>query len=90
MKKVRKSTQFKKDFKRIMHDSRKVEELLKVVCMLAKGETLPNEMKPHTLTGKYKNYMECHIGPDYLLIWYDKITDTIELVRLGSHSELFK
>lgn len=47
-------------------------------------------MKPHTLTGKYKNYMECHIGPDYLLIWYDKITDTIELVRLGSHSELFR
>ena len=90
MKKVRKSSQFKKDFKRIQNNPQKVAALLEVVTKLANGEILPKKMNPHTLSGQYKDYMECHIGPDYLLIWYDKIADTIELVRLGSHSELFK
>jgi mRNA interferase YafQ len=42
------------------------------------------------LLGEYKGCMECHIEGDFLLIWIDEETDTIELVRLGSHSELFK
>ena len=37
----------------------------------------------------WKNYMECHVGEDYLLIWYDKEDNVIKLVRLGYHSELF-
>ena len=90
MKKVLKTSQFKKDFKRIQHDRQKVADLLSVVTKLANGEVLPKEMRPHVLSGEYKNYMECHIGSDYLLIWYDKIEDAIKLVRLGSHSELFK
>lgn len=90
MKKVLKTHQFKKDFKRIQHDRQKVAELMSVVMRLANGEVLPKEMRPHGLSGEYKDYMECHIGTDYLLIWYDKIEDAIKLVRLGSHSELFK
>jgi len=90
MKKVTKSTQFKKDFKRIIHDKEKVQSLFDTVQKLANGETLPPEMKPHQLSGNYKNHMECHIGSDYLLIWFDKVTDEIKLVRLGTHSELFK
>lgn len=39
--------------------------------------------------GNWKNYMECYVGEDYLLIWYDKDDYVIKLVRLGSHSELF-
>lgn len=42
------------------------------------------------LTGQYNGCMECHVGNDYLLIWIDEDSDTIGLVRLGSHSELFK
>ena len=46
--------------------------------------------KPHPLEGDYNDCMECHIQSDYLLIWYDKEKDVIKLIRLGSHSELFK
>ena len=89
IKEIRKTTQFKKDFKRISKDIKKVEALLEIVRMLAEGKVLPKENKPHPLGGDYKNHMECHIGDDYLLIWYDKEKDIIKLVRLGSHSELF-
>ena len=89
MKEIRKTTQFKKDFKRISKDIKKVEALLEIVRMLAEGKVLPKENKPHPLGGDYINHMECHIGDDYLLIWYDKEKDIIKLVRLGSHSELF-
>ena len=57
--------------------------------MLAKGEELPEQMRPHMLTGNYRGCMECHIMGDFLLIWLDEVNDVIELVRLGSHSELF-
>ncbi|MDD5862892.1 MAG: type II toxin-antitoxin system YafQ family toxin [Prevotellaceae bacterium] len=89
MKIVKKSTQFKKDFKRVQHDRKKVAELYEIVNQLALGESIPKENKPHSLHGNYENYMECHIEDDFLLIWYDKIKDCIELVRLGKHSELF-
>ena len=42
------------------------------------------------LQGKYKGCLECHIEGDFLLIWIDEERDIIELVRLGSHSELFE
>lgn len=89
MKKVRKTTQFKKDFKRYKNNLERVKSLYEVVRMLANGETLPPKYNPHHLQGNYKNHLECHIEDDYLLIWYDKDADVIKLVRLGSHSELF-
>ena len=46
-------------------------------------------MKPHKLHGIYEGCMECHIEDDYLLIWIDETTDTIKLLRLGTHHELF-
>ena len=51
---------------------------------------IPEAYRPHMLHGEYKGCMECHIEGDFLLIWIDEETETIELVRLGSHSELFK
>ena len=50
---------------------------------------IPEEYNPHPLKGNWKNFMECHVKNDTLLIWFDKENDKIELVRLGSHSELF-
>lgn len=89
MKEIRKTSQFKKDFKRFSKDLNKVNLLYAIVAKLANGENLPAEFNPHQLKGEWKNYMECHVEDDYLLIWYDKDEGIIKLVRLGSHSELF-
>lgn len=89
MKVLRKTSQFKKDFKRFSKDIEKVNTLYEIVGKLVMGEKIPDDYRPHPLKGEWKNYMECHIGDDYLLIWYDKDKDIIKLVRLGSHSELF-
>ena len=89
MKEVRKTTQFKKDYKRFKNDTEFVKILFRLVGFLAEGKTIPEEFIPHSLKGNWKNYMECHVKNDTLLIWYDKEKDIVELVRLGSHSELF-
>ncbi|MDE6277745.1 MAG: type II toxin-antitoxin system YafQ family toxin [Muribaculaceae bacterium] len=57
--------------------------------MLQNEQAIPEENRPHNLTGNYACYMECHIAGDFLLIWFDPDTDEISLVRLGSHAELF-
>lgn len=51
---------------------------------------LPEKYKPHKLVGDYAGFMECHIENDLLLIWLDPEENIIKLVRLGTHSELFK
>lgn len=89
MKEIRKTSQFKKDFKRFAKDIEKVKTLMSIVEKLERGESIPDEFYPHPLKGEWKNYMECHIDDDYLLIWYDKEDNIVKLVRLGSHSELF-
>ncbi len=90
MKKIRKTSQFKKDFKRFKNNTKLLEKLVQIVRLLAEGKEIPNEFSPHPLKGNWKDFMECHIESDTLLIWYDKEKDLIELVRLGSHSELFE
>ena len=89
MKKVFPSRQYKKDYKRYRHQPDKIAALAKVIDMLANELPIPAEYKPHILYGDYKGCMECHIQGDYLLIWQDEELGIIELVRLGSHSELF-
>ena len=86
---VKPTTCFKKDFKRYRHDTVKIKMLAEIVKLLEHGEEIPSRFKPHALTGDYRGCMECHIGPDFLLIWHDESSDVIYLVRLGSHSELF-
>ena len=88
MKEIRKTSQFKKDYKRFKNDKEFVETLMGIVKLLAEGNQIPEEYNPHPLKGNWKNYMECHIENDTLLIWFDKNNNAIELVRLGSHSEL--
>lgn len=89
MKVLHYSTQYKKDFKRYRNNLPKLEKLLEVLRLLERGEALPQHYKPNWLTGNYKDCMECHIEGDFLLIWFDGEHETIELLRLGSHSELF-
>ena len=83
------SGQFKKDYKRYKKNQKKIEALKVVLKMLQDEQPIPSEYKPHMLLGQYKGCMECHIQGDFLLIWFDKERNIIELVRLGSHSELF-
>lgn len=89
MKKLKPSTQYKKDLKRIRNNPKKAEALLKVLRFLEQEIEIPNEYNPHPLTGDYIGCMKCHIQGDFLLIWIDEETNEIDLVRLGSHSELF-
>lgn len=86
------SKQYRKTFKRLHHGGRfDVGELEKVLTLLAAGDTFPVRYANHQLKGKYSDCFECHIKSDLLLIY--KIDDTskkIALVKLGSHSELFR
>lgn len=89
MKKLFLSGQYKKDYKRFRKNPKKMDALRDVLEMLRNEQPIPAEYKPHLLHGDYKGCMECHIQGDYLLVWFDPETDIIELVRLGTHSELF-
>lgn len=82
--------QFKKDLKKIQNNPKKIAHLKTVLTLLQEKGELPDEFYPHKLAGDYKGFMECHVESDLLLIWLDDIEQVIKLVRLGSHSELFK
>lgn len=90
MKEIRYTSQYKKDLKRYLNQPKKLAELRKVVEMLKEEKPLPEKYREHGLKGEYSGCRECHIEGDFLLIWYDEINDVIALLRLGSHSELFK
>lgn len=89
MRKLKQTSQFKKDLKRIQNNPKKVTSLQTVLELLQTTGTVPQEYKPHLLIGDYKGYMECHVENDLLLIWFDESKELIKLIRLGTHSELF-
>lgn len=87
---VKFTSQFKKDFKLAMRRGLKTELLEEVIASLAMGETLPTKNRDHALTGNWIGYRECHILPDWLLIY--RIEDEVlvlTLSRTGTHSNLF-
>ena len=88
---VRFTNQYKKDLKLAKKQGKDIEKMYDVVEKLAKGETLEAKYRDHSLTGNLKGLRECHIEPDWLLV-YEIIDDVLVLMlnRLGSHSELFK
>ena len=83
---VKFTTQFKKDLKLAKKQNKNTDKLFAVIEKLANGE----QYRDHDLTGNYKGCRECHIEPDWLLV-YEIIDDVLVLMlyRLGSHSELF-
>jgi len=89
MKTVRYSTKAKKDLKRYRNDILLMKALYDVLEKLVNSVILPKEYKAHTLAGNYKDCVECHIKNDFLLIWMDVGQDVIEIIRIGSHAELF-
>ena len=85
---VRYSTRFKKDFKACVKRGYKMALLQQVINTLRIPTPLPIKNKDHNLSGNYSGYRECHIEPDWLLIY--KQTDTeLLLDRTGSHADLF-
>lgn len=90
MKRLRFSGQYKKDAKRYRNQPKKMAKVVAVLQMLRDEVPIPAEYDPHMLKGNYKGCMECHIEDDFLLIWIDEMSDQIGVLRLGSHSELFK
>lgn len=89
MREIVQTAQFKKDLKKVKHSGRyKIEDLLAIVALLAADKSLPKHCQPHDLTGNWKSHQECHIKPDWLLI-YRLVPEQLLLVRTGSHSELF-
>ena len=91
---LKESTQFKKDLKKVLKKSKADLEITFEVLEILQNSGaigIPKEMKPQKLRGNYKNNWECHIKPDLLIIWFQIEEDfTIKLVRIGTHSELFR
>ena len=87
MKELRYSTKARKDLKKYRNNSRKMQKLYELLNLLIKDIEIPETFLPHKLIGQYKGCMECHIEGDFLLIWIDG--EIIDLLRIGSHSELF-
>lgn len=87
---VRFTNQFKKDLKLAEKRHKNLDKLFAVIERLANGEALDPKHCDHELTGKYKGCRECHVEPDWLLV-YEVMDDVLILMlsRLGSHSDLF-
>lgn len=84
------SSKFKKEYKLAIRRNYKIEELDEVIITLAKGETLPEKYEDHALEGNWKGHRECHIRPDWLLIYQIKEDVLVlELTRTGTHADLF-
>lgn len=84
------TTKFKKDYKRVKKQGRDLGVLVRTLEALQRCELLPPEMRDHELVGNYKGHRECHLSPDWLLIYrVDGVRLTLTATRTGSHSELF-
>ena len=83
------TTQFKKDYKRIKKQNKDVVKLKIVIENLIKGSLIEPRYRDHPLSGNWEGHRDCHIEPDWLLI-YRITADSLYLERTGSHSELFK
>lgn len=90
MRQVVYSTQAKRDLKRYRNDPLRMRALFEVLHRLASDIPLSQSYRAHKLRGNYAGCMECHIEGDFLLVWIDEEKDTIEVVRVGSHAELFR
>lgn len=85
---VRFSTAFKKDIKTCAKRGYKIPLLQNAIDTLRIPAALPEKNKDHPLTGNFSGYRECHIEPDWLLI-YKQTDDELQLYRTGTHSDLF-
>ncbi len=89
MRKSKITAQFKKDVKRVERRGYEMKKLSVVIAALLENEPLDQQYKDHLLKGNYAGTRECHIAPDWLLI-YKADDEVLFLMRTGSHADLFK
>ena len=82
------TAQFKRDVRRVSKRGKDLDQLWAVVEKLLSKQPLEPRNRPHMLSGRWSRFWECHISPDWLLIW-DQQGDALTLVRTGSHTDLF-
>ena len=92
MRTIKHTSQFKRDYKRekksVRYRKTLEADLLSTVKLLAEDKILPHRYHDHPLSGEWQDHRDCHIKPDLVLIYRKPDNKTLELVRLGSHSEL--
>lgn len=87
---VRPTTRFRKDLKLMVKRGLDPAQLSEVIKLLARGERLPEKYSDHALRGEYQGCRECHIQPDWLLVYEQDDKDLyLYLIRTGTHSDLF-
>ena len=87
---IRPTNKFRQDLKLCQKRGYDMQAITDVIKKLAAGETLPPQNRDHELSGNYKGFRECHIQPDWLLIYRINNNDLILfLSRTGTHSDLF-
>ncbi len=88
MLRLRTTGQFKRDVRRVQRRRKDLQKLREIVERLLSEEPLHARNRAHRLTGGMAGLWECHIEPDWLLIW-DQIDDVLLLMRTGTHTDLF-
>lgn len=89
MRQIDPSSQFRRDLKKAQKQRKNLSKLNTLLELLQADKPLPAKHRPHLLSGNWKGFWECHVEPDWLLIYAFKGKDVLQLARLGSHSELF-
>ena len=89
MLRIRITKQYKKDYKKAKKQNRNLAELKSVINLIVNQKAIPKNYNDHPLSGMLKGLRDCHIEPDFILLYKVK-EDELILVRVGSHSELFK
>ena len=85
---VTQTTQFRRDAKKQRKRGKDLRKVMEVTDLLIAGEVLPEKLRDHALGGSWKGWRDCHIEPDWVLI-YKLLPDELVLGRTGSHSDLF-
>ncbi len=88
MRRLKTAKRFERDLKRVRKRGKQIDKLWSVVDRLLNDEPLEARLREHTLSGQWQSFRECHIEPDWLLIWRET-EESLILVRTGSHSDLF-
>lgn len=91
MRTIERTNQFKRDYKRELkgrYGASLDEEFVRLLTALAQDDMLDPRYRDHSLTGAWKDFRDCHVRPDLVLVYQKPDDDTLRLVRLGSHSEL--
>ena len=91
MQRIERTKQFKRDYRRELKGRHRVTletALVEVLQALINNQSLAEKHRDHALTGDWKDYRDCHIKPDLILIYRKPSNEVLQLVRLGSHSEL--